>query len=70
MSNKQGDQRKHGLLEKIYLIKGKWIHYEHPEISIQLIDSAMKQSIHEFLKKKIDISKCLVEDNKKKNEYS
>ena len=28
--------------------KEKWIHYEQPEISHQLIDRAMKQSTHQF----------------------
>ena len=43
MSKRQGDQRKHSFLEeKKTLSKGKWIHYEHPEIPYHLIDRAMK----------------------------
>ena len=42
-SKRQGNQRKHSFLEKKILHKkGKWIHYEHPEISHQLMDHAMK----------------------------
>ena len=57
-------------------IKGKWIHYEHPEISHHLMDRAMKESTRQFQKILIffHISKCLacnagknitVEDKKK-----
>ena len=43
MSKRQADQRKHSFLEKNILHKkGKWIHYEHTEISHQLMDHAMK----------------------------
>ena len=43
ISKRQGDQRKHSFLEeKKTLSKGKWIHYEHPEIPYHLIDRAMK----------------------------
>ena len=35
------------------------MHYEHPEISHQLMDCAMKQSIHQFHKLFFHISKCL-----------
>ena len=40
----------------------KWkmrIHYEHREISYQLMDRAMKQSTHQFHKIFFHISKCL-----------
>ena len=38
--------------------KGKWIHYEHPEISHHLMDCAMKQSTHQFHKILFHISRC------------
>ena len=51
ISKRQGDQRKHGFLERKYtLYKGKWIHYEHPEISHHLTDCAKKQSAHQLYK--------------------
>ena len=38
---------------------GKWIHYEHSEISHHLMDRAMKRSSHQFHKIFFHISKCL-----------
>ena len=43
MNKGQGDHRKHNFLEKKILDKkGKWINYDHPEISHHLMDHAMK----------------------------
>ena len=79
MNKRQGDQRKHIFLEKKNTPqKGKWIHYEHPEIKHQFMYRAMKQSIHQFHKKFILIHSYLktlsrqcrknirVEDNSKR----
>ena len=38
---------------------GKWIHYEHSEISHHLMDHAMKQWTHQFHKRVFHFSKCL-----------
>ena len=46
MRKRQEDQSKHSFLEKENSIKAKWIHYEHPEVLHQLINSAMKKSIY------------------------
>ena len=54
------------------------IYYEHPEISLRLIDCAMKKSTHQFHKIFFHMSKCLAgnAENKTlqlkitKNEYS
>ena len=60
ISKRQGDQKKHSFLEKKTTVwKGKWIHYEHPEISHHLMDRAMKQSTRQFHKIFFHISKCL-----------
>ena len=60
ISKKQEEQRKQSFLEKKNTLKKrKWIHYEHPEISHHLMDRAMKQSTHQFLKIFFHISKCL-----------
>ena len=60
ISKIQGEQRKHRFLEKKNNPrKGKWIHYEHPEISHHLMDRAIKQSTHQFHKIFFHISKCL-----------
>ena len=41
ISKRQGHQRKHSFLEKKNTArKGKWIHYEHPEISHHLMHHA------------------------------
>ena len=57
---RQGDQRKQGFLDKKSTPeKGKWNHYEHPELSHQLMDHAMKQSTHQFPKIFFKIFKCL-----------
>ena len=61
ISRRQGDESKHNFLEKKkYFMKWKMrIHYEHREISHQLMDRAMKQSTHQFHKIFFHISKCL-----------
>ena len=59
ITKRQGDQRKHDFLEKKNSIKGKWIYYEHPEISHHLMDRVMKQSAHRFHEIFFHISKCL-----------
>ena len=45
--------------EKSTAQKGKWIHYEHSEISQCLMDRALKQSTRQFHKIFFNISKCL-----------
>ena len=60
ISKRQGDQSKHSFCEKKkYCIKGKWICYEHPEISHHLMDCAIRQSTRQFYKIFFHISKCL-----------
>ena len=59
ISKRQGDQKKHSFLEKkTTALKGKWIHYEHPEISHHLMGHAIKQSTHQSDKIFFHISKC------------
>ena len=61
ISKRQGDQKKRSFLEKKNTAeKGKWIHYEHSEISYHLMDCAMKQSTRQFYKIFFHISKILV----------
>ena len=59
ISRRQGDESKHSFLEKKkYFMKWKMpIHYEHREISHQLMDRAMKQSTHQFHKIFFPVSK-------------
>ena len=45
--------------------KGKWINYEHPEISHHLMDRTTKQSTHRFHKIYFYISKCLARNSEK-----
>ena len=60
ISKRLRDHRKLNFLEeKNTPEKGKWIHYEHPEISHHFMDRAMKKSIHQFRKIIFHISKCL-----------
>ena len=60
IKKRQGDQRKHSFLEKKNTAQnGKWIHYEHPEVSHHLVDRALKQSTRQFYKILFHISKCL-----------
>ena len=75
ISKRQEDQRKHSFLEKKNTAwKGKWIQYDHPEISHHLRDRAMKQSTRQFHKifsyLKMFSMQCrknsTVEDNKKR----
>ena len=49
ISKRKGDQRKHSFLKKKNTqLQGKWIHYEHPEISHHLMDGLIKQSTNQF----------------------
>ena len=45
--------------------KGKWINYEHPEISHHLMDRTTKESTHRFHKIYFYISKCLACNSEK-----
>ena len=45
--------------------KGKWINYEHPEISHHLMDRTTKQSTRRFHKIYFYISKCLACNSEK-----
>ena len=59
ISKRQGEQKKHSFLEKKKYQKGKWIHYEHPEISHHLMNRAMRQLTDQFHKILFHTSKCL-----------
>ena len=58
ISKREGDQSKHSFCEKKNT-DGKWICYEHPEISHHLMDCAIRQSTRQFQKIFFHISKCL-----------
>ena len=66
ISKRQGDKRKYSFLQKKKTpYKIKWIDYENPELSLHLMDRAIKQSTHQFLKIYFHISKCLACNAKK-----
>ena len=44
---------------------GKWINYEHPEISHHVMDRAMKQSTRQLHEIFFHISKCLARNAEK-----